>query len=458
MENRKRDHRFCKEGAEKEPSFTTVRGDRHSGFSARNGVTQDASLSSRKPLSLAAVVTGCPPPPPPKAKRGVAIKSIRKEKIKDEQDMVHIRREIEIMSSLRHPHIISIYEGVGAENADGAQACVCESGDQASELQPGLICCLPRQGCGAVRLAGHANTDDHMAVNGPCKHARPHGVFENKDKIVIVMEYASKGELYDYISERRRLSERETRHFFRQIVSAVHHCHKTPNEVPHSAWRQYPDTQRSATLELVPDTQRSATLGLVPARSGNLLHKTRLKRSLEAKQIPLIGHRATLLLKSPTPGSTPCPSGPGWGVGGARPLSAHLERQGDVTSPQLGEPVALATADHGAGRITDGRRQGSKRERAQGKERERKRDQEDRGGRERAQGKERERKRDQEDRGGRERAQGKERERKRDREDRGGRERERRERRGRERGIGKIEEEERESAGKGEGEKEGSGR
>ncbi|XP_045070998.1 NUAK family SNF1-like kinase 1, partial [Coregonus clupeaformis] len=41
----------------------------------------------------------------------VAIKSIRKEKIKDDQDMVHIRREIEIMSSLKHPHIISIYEG-----------------------------------------------------------------------------------------------------------------------------------------------------------------------------------------------------------------------------------------------------------------------------------------------------------------------------------------------------------
>lgn len=28
--------------------------------------------------------------------------------------MVHIRREIEIMSSLRHPHIISIYEGEGS--------------------------------------------------------------------------------------------------------------------------------------------------------------------------------------------------------------------------------------------------------------------------------------------------------------------------------------------------------
>lgn len=57
-------------------------------------------------------------------------------------------------------------------------------------------------------------------------------MFENKDKIVIIMEYASKGELYDYISERRRLSERETRHFFRQIVSAVHHCHKVRPALP----------------------------------------------------------------------------------------------------------------------------------------------------------------------------------------------------------------------------------
>ncbi|NXV87330.1 NUAK2 kinase, partial [Calonectris borealis] len=91
----------------------------------------------------------------------VAIKSIRKDKIKDEQDLVHIRREIEIMSSLNHPHIISVHE-----------------------------------------------------------------VFENSSKIVIVMEYASKGDLYDYISERQRLTEQEARHFFRQVVSAIYYCHK----------------------------------------------------------------------------------------------------------------------------------------------------------------------------------------------------------------------------------------
>ncbi|XP_078277043.1 NUAK family SNF1-like kinase 2 [Rhinoraja longicauda] len=93
--------------------------------------------------------------------RVVAIKSIRKDKIKDEQDLVHIRREIEIMSSLNHPHIINIYE-----------------------------------------------------------------VFENKDKIVIIMEYASKGDLYDFIYEKQSLTEHEARHFIRQIVSAIYYCHE----------------------------------------------------------------------------------------------------------------------------------------------------------------------------------------------------------------------------------------
>ncbi|XP_062314411.1 NUAK family SNF1-like kinase 1 [Osmerus eperlanus] len=91
----------------------------------------------------------------------VAIKSIRKERITDDLDKVHIQREIEITSSLKHPNIIRIHE-----------------------------------------------------------------VFESRDKIVIVMEYASRGELYDYVHERRRLPETEARDVFRQITSAVHYCHK----------------------------------------------------------------------------------------------------------------------------------------------------------------------------------------------------------------------------------------
>uniref|UniRef100_A0A3Q0SDI3 non-specific serine/threonine protein kinase n=1 Tax=Amphilophus citrinellus TaxID=61819 RepID=A0A3Q0SDI3_AMPCI len=96
-----------------------------------------------------------------KAVERVAIKSIRKERITDTLDRIHIQREIEITSSLRHPNIIRFHE-----------------------------------------------------------------VFESRDKIVIVMEYASRGELYDYIQERRRLPETEARSIFRQITSAVHYCHK----------------------------------------------------------------------------------------------------------------------------------------------------------------------------------------------------------------------------------------
>lgn len=62
-------------------------------------------------------------------------------------------------------------------------------------------------------------------------------MFENSSKIVIVMEYASKGDLYDYISERQRLSEQEARHFFRQVVSAVYYCHKVGW---HRASRRFP--------------------------------------------------------------------------------------------------------------------------------------------------------------------------------------------------------------------------
>lgn len=41
----------------------------------------------------------------------VAIKSIRKERITDNLDRIHIQREIEITSSLSHPNIIRFHEG-----------------------------------------------------------------------------------------------------------------------------------------------------------------------------------------------------------------------------------------------------------------------------------------------------------------------------------------------------------
>lgn len=42
----------------------------------------------------------------------VAIKTIKKSKIETEADLIRIRREVQIMSSVQHPNIIHIYEGM----------------------------------------------------------------------------------------------------------------------------------------------------------------------------------------------------------------------------------------------------------------------------------------------------------------------------------------------------------
>ncbi|XP_059219220.1 pneumococcal serine-rich repeat protein isoform X3 [Stomoxys calcitrans] len=91
----------------------------------------------------------------------VAIKTIKKCKIEAESDLVRIRREVQIMSSVQHPNIIHIYE-----------------------------------------------------------------VFENREKMVLVMEFAAGGELYDYLSDRKVLNEEEARRIFRQVATAVYYCHK----------------------------------------------------------------------------------------------------------------------------------------------------------------------------------------------------------------------------------------
>ena len=44
--------------------------------------------------------------------------------------------------------------------------------------------------------------------------------------MVLVMEIAAGGELYDYLSEKKCLEEHEAKRIFRQIVTAVYYCHK----------------------------------------------------------------------------------------------------------------------------------------------------------------------------------------------------------------------------------------
>lgn len=60
---------------------------------------------------------------------------------------------------------------------------------------------------------------------------RIYEIMETAKIICIVTEIASNGELYDYIIHKKRLSEREARSIFKQIIAAVHHCHS--NQIVH---------------------------------------------------------------------------------------------------------------------------------------------------------------------------------------------------------------------------------
>lgn len=54
---------------------------------------------------------------------------------------------------------------------------------------------------------------------------RLYDVYENKKYLYLVLEHVSGGELFDYLVKKSRLTIKEARKFFRQIISALDFCH-----------------------------------------------------------------------------------------------------------------------------------------------------------------------------------------------------------------------------------------
>jgi serine/threonine protein kinase len=50
-------------------------------------------------------------------------------------------------------------------------------------------------------------------------------VVDGPENIFVVMQYAAGGSLLDYVRTRKRLHEREARHFLGQMCQALQYCH-----------------------------------------------------------------------------------------------------------------------------------------------------------------------------------------------------------------------------------------
>ena len=52
-------------------------------------------------------------------------------------------------------------------------------------------------------------------------------ILETTEQLLLIMEYAEKGELFDYIVKQKKLNEKEAAHIFSQILHAVYYLHSS---------------------------------------------------------------------------------------------------------------------------------------------------------------------------------------------------------------------------------------
>lgn len=105
-----------------------------------------------------------------------------------------------------------------------------------------IVCMCVFSKCSSLALSFSFKVEREIAIMKLIDHPHVLGlsdVYENKKYLYLILEHVSGGELFDYLVKKGRLTPKEARKFFRQIISALDFCHS------HSIWYAPAQTAKS---------------------------------------------------------------------------------------------------------------------------------------------------------------------------------------------------------------------
>ncbi|KAJ8309427.1 hypothetical protein KUTeg_014301 [Tegillarca granosa] len=143
--------------------------------------------------------------------------------------------------STRGTPLQTVHESVTIDHRskdDNANPRITSSRSRTDEPHIGkyrLIKTIGKGNFAKVKLAKHVPTGREVAIKiidktqlnpSTLSRVKLFEVIETEKTLYLVMEYASGGEVFDYLVAHGRMKEKEARSKFRQIVSAVQYCHQ----------------------------------------------------------------------------------------------------------------------------------------------------------------------------------------------------------------------------------------
>ena len=144
-----------------------------------------------------------------------------------------MEREIINHMRLRHPHIISSREVGAGGGCRGLLAL--QLAHERHVQRGGLARCIrspadERLGVGVAallwrRALAQPPKPTHTPLDPP-PPPPPLQVFLTDKHLVVAMEYAPGGDLFNYIAARQRLDEEDARWFFQQLLIGLDYCHR----------------------------------------------------------------------------------------------------------------------------------------------------------------------------------------------------------------------------------------